>query len=60
MSTNLLTTEEVAKMLGLQEHTLRDWRRAKRHPLPYVKVGRSVRFRLSDVEAFISAHLVEV
>jgi len=56
----LLTPETVADLLGLTLHTLAVWRCVKRVPLPYVKVGRCVRYRAADVEAFISSHLQKV
>lgn len=59
-STKLLTPEAVADLLGMTLHTLAVWRCTKRVPLPYVKVGRSVRYRVADVEAFISSHLHQV
>lgn len=36
------------------------WRCTKRYPLPYVKVGRLVRYRETDVDAFEIARLQEV
>ena len=56
----LLTPEAVADQLGMTLHTLAVWRCTKRVALPYVKVGRSVRYRAADVEAFISSHLQQV
>lgn len=56
----LLTPETVAELLGLTLHTLAVWRCSKRMPLPYVKVGRRVRYRAADVEAFISSQLQHV
>lgn len=35
-------------------HTLRSWRQKKIGP-PFVKVGRSVKYRLSDVEAYLDS-----
>jgi excisionase family DNA binding protein len=50
--TRLLTVEEVAKLTGWKPATIRQkvWRRE----LPYVKLGRSVRFRESEI-----SHLIE-
>lgn len=53
----LISPPEAANMLGLSLQTLAVWRCEKRQPLPYVKVGRLVRYRLVDVEAFISRNL---
>jgi len=56
----LLTPREVADRLGVSTTTLSTWRCTKRYPLPYVKVGRLVRYRLADVEDFELARLQEV
>jgi excisionase family DNA binding protein len=55
MGFNLLTTPEAAKFLGVSKAFLeRDrWAGAR---IQFVKVGsRAVRYRLSDLEAFITA-----
>jgi len=36
----LLTTEQVAKVLGVKPATLQNWRSLGRHNLPFVRVGR--------------------
>lgn len=51
----LLTPEQAAKMLGCAEQTLAVWRTSKRYSLRYVRVGRLIRYKLSDIEAFIEA-----
>lgn len=51
----LLTAEEAAEILGVKPQTLAVWRCAKRYRLPYLKIGRTVRYRLDDVESFIAA-----
>ena len=50
----LLKPTEVAALLGVTVATLEVWRCTNRYPLPYVKVGRSVRYEAGDVETFIS------
>ncbi len=56
----LLTPQDVANRLGVSTTTLSTWRCTKRYPLPYVKVGRLVRYRLVDVDAFELAQLQQV
>ena len=51
----LLSSKEVAGILGVGEITLSIWRCKKQYPLPYIKAGRAVRYRESDVEAFIAS-----
>lgn len=54
----LLTTEEVAAILGVKVETLAIWRHTKRYPLPFVKVGRLCKYRPQDVETFVNARTV--
>ena len=54
----LLTQREAAEILGLQPQTLAVWRVRRRYPLPWVKVGGSVRYRMCDLEAFLEARTV--
>lgn len=55
--TDLLTTAQLAARLQLAESTIRRWRHewAWKHegPAP-VKIGRTVRYRHEDVEAYIA------
>jgi excisionase family DNA binding protein len=56
----LLTPSEVAERLGISIATLATWRCTKRYPLAYVKVGRLVRYRIADLDAFEISRLQEV
>ena len=52
----LLDPDEAAKYLKLKTaDTLAVWRSNKRYGLPYLKVGRSVRYRLSDIKAWLES-----
>ncbi len=53
-SETLLTALQAATMLGVRPGTLEQWRSQARYGLPYVKVGRLVRYRRSDIEAFLA------
>ena len=55
----LMTPTETAERLGVTPGTLAVWRCARRYSLGYVKVGRCVRYRASEVERFIEAGTVE-
>jgi predicted DNA-binding transcriptional regulator AlpA len=56
----LLTTDQASDLLGLQAATLKKWRILGIGP-EYVRLGRrSIRYRQSDVRAFISQNHVEV
>jgi excisionase family DNA binding protein len=49
----LLTPKEVAAILQVAVGSLAVWRCTKRVDLPFLKVGRSVRYRATDIEAFL-------
>ncbi|MDB2414891.1 helix-turn-helix domain-containing protein [Rickettsiales bacterium] len=51
--TQLLKRKEAAEFLGTTEGTLAVWASTKRYKLPYVKVGRNVRYRLPDLIKFL-------
>jgi excisionase family DNA binding protein len=49
----LKTPKETAAILRVSVGTLAVWRCVKRYALPFVKVGRSVRYRETDIAAFL-------
>ncbi|NQY26157.1 MAG: helix-turn-helix domain-containing protein [Piscirickettsiaceae bacterium] len=53
---SLLTSEQTADYLNISTATLNKWRCEGRIKLPYKKVGRCVRYRLSDVEVYLEQH----
>ena len=54
-----LDERTVAAITGLSVHTLRSHRQ-KRVGIIYVKIGRSVRYSVHDVQAFMTAHRIQV
>jgi excisionase family DNA binding protein len=48
-SDRLLTDDEAAKILGVTPGTLQVWRSTGRYQLPFVKVGRNVRYVKSNL-----------
>jgi len=48
----LLTTAQVAEILGVSEGTLSTWRCTRRVEVPYLKIGGRVRYKRSEVEAW--------
>ena len=54
MRDTLLTRRQAADYLGLREQTLAIWHSTGRYGLPVVKVGRAVRYRLSDLERWLA------
>lgn len=57
-ATDLLTAKQAAAYLGLQVQTLSVWRCQRRGP-KFVRLGRAVRYRRQDLDAFIEANCVE-
>lgn len=53
----LLTRKQAAELLHCKEATLAIWKCTKRYSLPYVKIGKNVRYRLSDIKRFIEKNL---
>ena len=51
----LVDNKQAAKILEINEKTLTNWRSSGKSP-KYVKVGRCVRYRLSDLTAWIEAN----
>jgi hypothetical protein len=51
----LLTESDVAAQFKIPKVTLQQSRHHKRWPLKYIKLGRLVRYRASDVRAFLEA-----
>lgn len=54
---DLWTPAHTALELGVSVRTLSAWRSSGRHSLPFVKVGRLVRYRQTDVRTWLQRHL---
>jgi len=52
-ATFLLDDIQAAKLLDVTQGTLCVWRSTGRYNLPYVKVGRKVRYRAGDLREFL-------
>lgn len=59
MLSKLITPEQVSEQLGVTVGTLQLWRCTGRYNLPYVKAGRLVRYRQSDIDHFIDSRVQE-
>ncbi len=59
MLENLLSEEEVASITGLSVETLAQWRSQKRG-IPYLKIGRAVRYDPVDVQKYLEGCRVSV
>jgi excisionase family DNA binding protein len=54
----LLNVEQAAFFIGVTSHTLDVWRCTKRHSIPYLKVGRLVKYRKSDLESWLTSRTI--
>ena len=52
MTEQLLNEQDVAELLKMSVHTLRQWRSANRGPR-YIKLGSNVRYRPTDITTWI-------
>lgn len=55
LSCNLLNPLEAALFLGVSVATLAVWRSTGRHALPFIKVGRSVRYDQAVLSAWLES-----
>lgn len=51
----LFTPKETAEYLGVTEPTLAVWRCTGRYAIPYIKVGRLVKYRKSALDTFLDS-----
>jgi predicted DNA-binding transcriptional regulator AlpA len=47
-----------SELLGVTRGTLAGWRCTQRYDLPFVKIGRVIRYRESDIQNFLEQHTV--
>lgn len=51
----LLDNKTTAEVLGVSPATLDIWRCTGRYGLPFIKVGRKVRYKAEDIRAFLES-----
>lgn len=56
--TALLTSEQAAAYIGISPGTLEVWRCTKRYHIPFIKVGRLVRYRKSELDSFLDRRTI--
>jgi predicted DNA-binding transcriptional regulator AlpA len=54
----LISAGKAADILGLKESTLAQYRWRGDTRLPWVKLGKTIRYKLSDIEAYIDRSTV--
>jgi excisionase family DNA binding protein len=58
-SKSLFDTRKAAEYLGVEPGTLEVWRCTKRHRIPFIKVGRLVRYRKEALDGFLMSNTVD-
>lgn len=53
LPSDVLTPQEAADYLKIKVGTLNSWRSTGEQSIPHTKVGRSVRYRVADLDAFL-------
>ena len=56
---DLLNSDQVAEITGLSSETLAQWR-SQRRGIPYLKIGRAVRYDSIEVQAYLERCRVSV
>jgi excisionase family DNA binding protein len=57
--TELKTHREAAEYLGIAEQTLHNWRATGRVRIPFVRVGRLVKYLRTDLDQFLERQRVD-
>ena len=55
---SLLSNEEAAYYIGVRRETLDAWRCTGRQQIPHIKVGRLVKYRKSDLDAWLETRRI--
>ena len=54
----MMSRKEAAKFLEVKENTLAIWANTKRYNLPMYKVGKYIKYKISDLQKFKEGELV--
>ena len=57
MAQRYLSPQELAEYLGLSVQTIYEWTSQKK--IPYIKLGRLVKFDITEIDVWIKSHKVE-
>jgi hypothetical protein len=55
---NLFGNDAAAAYIGVTPRTLEVWRCTKRHQIPYIKVGRLVKYRQTVLDTWLAVQTV--
>jgi len=56
---DLLDTTQAAAYIGVTPRTLEVWRAVRRHAIPYIKVGRLVKYRRADLDRWLVSRTID-
>ncbi|MEH6491584.1 helix-turn-helix domain-containing protein [Halopseudomonas sp.] len=54
-----VSDKDAATVLGVKPQTLAAWRSTGRYDLPYFKIGRKVRYRITDLAEFLARSILK-
>ena len=57
MEKNLLNVKELSEYTGISKSTIYEWVNMKK--IPYIKIGKLVKFDPKDIDAFIQNHKIK-
>jgi len=49
----LISVSDASKYLGISKQTLNCWRYSGSNVIPFIKIGRLVKYRITDLDEFI-------
>lgn len=52
----LVTPEQASELLAIPASSLQKWRSTGENNIPYIKIGRGVRYRTADLKAYVERH----
>lgn len=56
--THAVNDTQAAEFLGVKPQTLRAWRSRNTVHIPFFRIGRAVRYRISDLQAYVDKQMV--
>ena len=59
MTAELIDRKAAAEYLGISSGTLANWQSTGFRRVPHVKIGKRVRYRISDLAKFIEQNVVD-
>ena len=58
-NTELLSSHQASIYIGVSPSTMEVWRCTKRYQIPFIKIGRLVRYRKSELDSFLDQQTVD-